>query len=663
MDKALLTLRGIRPVMLVIGALSLVQAAAVIGQALWLAEAVALMFWGGPAEEAMRPLIRFAAAFLARHTAVWLQRHCAGRFAEQASESLRRRLVERLFERGPAYAARTGSGRLVTLALDGIDRFRAYLELTVTRTMDMAIVTFSLLAAVYVLDLASGLILTLTMPVLIGFFILLGFAARRMADKQWRSFQVLAHHFTDVLRGLATLKFLGRSRDYAAVVEQVSDRYRSATMRTLRVAFLSSFALDFFSTLSVAFVAVGLGLRLIGGGIGLEPALAVLLLAPEYFVPVRMLGADYHASLDGKEAWTAIREVIAGERDAEAQGAAGSDADVHGAVARGAAGSGADVHGAVARDAAGSGADGHGAVARDAAGSGADGHGAVARGFGEHSTTERDAGEHEAIKRQITEQRDEQAHNPILPNNDQIWIQLSNAEVDGEAGLPRLSGITASIGNNHHKIGIVGMSGAGKTTLLHLLGGFLPPASGQIWVDGRPLAGDTMQKWQQQLTFIPQHPYLFSATLADNVRFYEPDASDEQVMQALAAVGLGELAAALPSGIHERIGDGGRTLSGGQAQRVALARALVGNRSVWLLDEPTAHLDLETELELKETMLTVFAGRRVFLATHRLHWMKEMDWIWVLKDGRLAEAGTHEQLLARHGVYRGMLEAASGKGG
>jgi len=597
MDKAILALRGIRPVLAAIGALSLIQAAAMIGQALGLAKAVALLFQGGTIDEAIGPLAWFAVAWVVRHSAIWLQRLCAGRFAERTGESLRLRLTERLFERGPDYVAHTGSGRLVTLALDGVDRFRAYLELTVIRTMDMALVTISVLAAVYVLDLASGLILTFTMPVLIGFFILLGYAARRMADKQWRTFQVLARHFTDVLRGLATLKFLGRSRDYAAVVEQVSDRYRSATMRTLRVAFLSSFALDFFSTLSVAFVAVSLGLRLIGGGIGLEPALAVLLLAPEYFLPVRMLGADYHASLDGKEAWTAIRDVITGDRDL----------DEHGAEAGSAGVGGMDLH--------------------------------------------------------VAEVRDEQPYNPILPNADTPWIQLIDVEVDGEEGLPRLAGMTASVGSHIDKVGIVGMSGSGKTTLLHLLGGFLAPSSGHIRVDGRPLTGETRQKWQQQLTFIPQHPYLFSATIADNVRFYEPDASDEQVMQALADVGLGELIAALPRGIHERIGDGGRALSGGQAQRVALARALVGNRSVLLLDEPTAHLDLETELELKEIMLKVFAGRRVFLASHRLHWMKAMDWIWVLKDGRLVEAGTHEQLMARHGVYRNMLEAASGKGG
>jgi len=595
MDRKLLSIRGIKPALLVIGMLSLIQALAIIGQALSLAEAVTLLFQGGAAEKALGPLLRFAAALAARHTAVWLQRLYAGRFAEHTGESLRSRLTVRLFERGPAYAARTGSGRIVTLTLDGIDRFRTYLELTIIRTTDMALVTALLLVAIYRLDVTSGLILTFTMPVLIGFFILLGFAARRMADKQYRNFQMLAHHFTDVLRGLATLKFLGRSRDYAQVVEQVSDRYRSATMRTLRVAFLSSFALDFFSTLSVAFVAVGLGLRLIGGGIGLEAALAVLLLAPEYFLPVRMLGSDYHASLDGKEAWAAIREVVGDDRCT----------DGHERSDDGYNGSQVEFH-----------------------------HTNVPDTTLDHATG---------------------------TTADAPWIELSDVSVSGDEGMSRLSGITASLNHNHRKIGIVGMSGAGKTTLLNLLGGFLEPVSGQVRIGGQLLAGDAKLMWQRQLSLIPQSPYLFSASLADNVRFYEPDASDEQVQQALADVGLEEMVATFPHGIHERIGEGGRTLSGGQTHRVALARALVGQRSVWLLDEPTAHLDVETELELKETMLELFAGRRVFLATHRLHWMKEMDWIWVLKDGELAEAGTHEQLLAYRGVYRSMVEAAMGE--
>lgn len=117
----------------------------------------------------------------------------------------------------------------------------------------------------------------------------------------------------------------------------------------------------------------------------------------------------------------------------------------------------------------------------------------------------------------------------------------------------------------------------------------------------------------------------------------------------MTAAGLGALADQLPHGLDERIGNGGRSLSGGQEQRVALARAFLSSRPIMLLDEPTAHLDIETEYELKSTMLELFRDRLVFLATHRLHWMPDMDWIIVLQDGKVAETGTHEELLAKRG--------------
>ena len=165
--------------------------------------------------------------------------------------------------------------------------------------------------------------------------------------------------------------------------------------------------------------------------------------------------------------------------------------------------------------------------------------------------------------------------------------------------------------------------------------------------------------WQNQLLYIPQHPYIFPDTLAANIRFYHPAASDEDVEQAARAAGLSELIDQLPNGLKERIGEGGRALSGGQAQRTAVARAFLGNRPIILLDEPTAHLDIETEYELKKTMLKLFEDKLVFLATHRLHWMLDMDEIIVLKDGQVAETGTHQELIEKRGVYYELVKAQS----
>ncbi|AJE52387.1 thiol reductant ABC exporter subunit CydD [Paenibacillus polymyxa] len=578
MDKAWFELKGIRPVMLLLAALSLLQGAAVIAQAIFLAKAVTVLFNKNPLVMAWPSLALFFAAFAVRHTMIWLQRRTAGRFAEAAGASLRERLLARLFERGPGFAAQEGSGKLVTLALDGVDRFRNYLEISIPRIIDMMAVTLLVLVYVFTLDMISGVILTTTMPILVGFFILLGLAARKQADKQWRSYRLLSHHFTDSLRGLQTLRFLGRSRAHGETVGKVSDQYRTATMRTLRVAFLSSFALDFFSMLSVAFVAVGLGLRLISGSVGLEAALAVLILAPEYFMPIRQLGSDYHASLDGKEAWGAIRSIL---------------------------------------------------VAED-----------------------------ETIEPKT-------ANDKGLDITGQDILKLSDVCFLNENGSARLEHVSASVEPHMNMIGIVGASGAGKTTLLSLLGGFSDPTSGELTLNGCRLSADTKAEWQRYIAYIPQHPYLFSATLADNIRFYEPEASNQQVEWAIDAVGLRELVNGLPGGLDEPIGEAGRTLSGGQAQRIALARALLSNRPIILLDEPTAHLDIETEWELKQTILSVLKHKRMFLATHRLHWMPDMDCVWMMNQGRLEEVGSHQQLVAQKGEYyrllTGMSEGGDGR--
>lgn len=593
MDRNWFGLKGIRPVMLLLTVLSLLQGAAIVAQAMLLSKAITLLFDGHAVKEAILPLVYFLVILTLRYTIEWLQRKAAGRFAENTGQSLRQQLLDRIFELGPRFAAREGSGKLVHLAMEGVDRFRSYLELSIPRMIDMMMITIAILLTVFSLDFISGLILLVAMPVLIGFFILLGFAARKMADREWKTYRVLSHHFTDSLRGLETLKYLGRSRAHGETVGRVAEQYRHATMRTLRVAFLSSFALDFFSMLSIAFVAVGLGLRLIGGSIGLEVALIVLLLAPEYFLPVRMLGSDYHASLDGKEAWRTIRTIMDQPPVHREDGQANSKSN-------------ADLNSNFSTD---------------------------------HVPKPENDGSHTF------------AHAMTLP------IVMSDIQVVGDGGNVLLKDVNASLGEHVHKVGIVGASGAGKTTLLSVLGGFTELAAGQILAGEHRIAGSSLTEWQRQIAYIPQHPYIFSLSLADNIRFYEPDASNHQVDQAIDAAGLREFVDQLPMGSMQRIGEGGRTLSGGQAQRIALARALLSNRPIILLDEPTTHLDIETEWELKQAILSIFKDKRIFLATHRYHWMKEMDLVWVLQDGQLVETGSHEQLIAKGGVYHQLLTA------
>jgi len=568
MDKNLLKYEGARPTMFIIAVLTLVQTLSIIGLAIKLAEVISALFAGAPLQEQAANMGLFLLAFTVRQVTTLLMQKVAYNFAEKTGVNLRRQLMDKLFQYGPRFAKSEGTGNLVTLVLEGVSQFRTYVELILPRMMGTGITPILILLYVLTLDTASGIILIVTLPILIVFLILVGLAARKQMDRQWESYRILSNHFVDALRGLETLRFLGQSRKHSDTIGQVSDKYRSATMRTLRVAFLSSFALDFFTMLSVASVAVGLGLRLINGEMTLVTGLTVLILAPEYFLPVRMVGADYHATLNGKEAGKAIDAIIKHETE-----------------------------------------------------------------VGESAS---------------------QLPSSLIWTKDST-IALSGIGVKYEADGPSsLKDVTCEV-TGILKVGIVGESGAGKSTLIDVLGGFLRPTSGQFTLNGVDVPSLDEEAWRQLTTYIPQHPYLFNVSLADNIRFYAPEASDEAVDRALAAAGLSTLTAVLPNGRDELIGNGGRSLSGGQEQRVALARAFLSDRPIMMLDEPTAHLDIETEYELKQTMLSLFEGKLVFLATHRLHWMEDMDWIIVMDHGKVAEAGTHQELLERQGVYYSML--------
>ncbi|MFF2017779.1 thiol reductant ABC exporter subunit CydD [Paenibacillus sp. NPDC058177] len=615
MDKNLLGYKGVKPVFLIVGFLTLVQSLSILLLAKWLAEVVSALFAGAPLKEQWGTSLLFLLAFLVRHVCALLMSRVSYRFAEATGSSMRQQMMDKLFQLGPRLAGDRGTGTLVTLVLEGVTKFRTYLELIIPRMVGMSVTPLMLLVYVYTQDTTSGVILTVTMPIIIAFMILIGMTARKQMDRQLKSYRTLSNHFVDSLRGLETLKFLGRSRSHSESIAHVSDRYRSATMRTLRVAFLSSFALDFFTMLSVASVAVSLGLRLVNEQMTLVTGLTILILAPEYFLPVRLVGADFHATLDGKEAGEAMKSII--------------DRETVQAVKLAASGAG---QGVAEKGAA------SGAVAGNVSSAGRVGAAGMTGATGTAPVDQPSAA------------------SDFAWTNDAI-LQLNNVGVKyEEGGLSSLEGINLRFAGAA-KIGIIGESGAGKSTLVDILGGFLHPTSGSVTVGDSTFSSLTDEAWRKQTAYIPQRPYIFSGTLVDNVRFYYPEASMEDVRRVISEAGLSKLLDSLPNGLDEMIGGGGRSLSGGQEQRVALARALLSSRPIMLLDEPTAHLDIETEYELKETMLPLFAGKLVFLATHRLHWMVDMDLIVVMKQGQVAETGTHKELIARKGAYYELIQS------
>ena len=569
-DRALFALEGIRGALGALLALAVARALLVVFQAWSLARAIVNLWEGAALPDQALLVAVFLACFVGGQLVRCAQDAFLDRYAYARIDDLRHRLLQTVFTEGAGVVQAKGTGTVAAMVLEGIDQVETYLRLILPKIVCVVVVPFVVLVCVFPVDWVSGVIMLVMYPVIVFYMGLIGATAKAAASLQHEEYQRLSNHFIDSIRGIDTLKLLGRGRQHGQRIFEVSEKFREATVKTLRVATLSGSVLDLISTLSLAAVAIMLGFRLVDGSIAFFPALFVLVLVPEYFKPIREFASDYHASLDGKNALSSIQALIASAPDME-----------------------------------------------------------------ERTACEIPAWDEDSVLRL-------EGVGFSYPDHDAL------ADVSFSA-------------RGFARIGVIGASGSGKSTLVNLLGGFATPDAGRMTVAGRAVADLREPAWQRQVLYIPQDPYLFHATLRENIVFYRPDADATDVERAVEVVGLEQLVAELPDGLDTMVGEGARALSGGQAQRIALARALLDrDRRILLFDEPTAHLDIETELELKERMLPLMEGRLVVFATHRLHWMHDMDAVLVMEDGHAVEFGAPERLASAGGAYARLASQLEG---
>ncbi|MEU6488245.1 thiol reductant ABC exporter subunit CydD [Streptomyces sp. NPDC046887] len=570
-----------------------IGAVLVIAQAMLIAELVVGAFQRDlGAGELTAPLVLLATTAVGRALVSWLTELAAHRAGAAVKSELRGRLLERAAALGPSWLSGQRVGSLTALAVRGVDALDDYFSRYLPQLGLAIVVPVAVLARIVTEDWVSAAIIVGTLPLIPIFMILIGWATQSRMDRQWKLLSRLSGHFLDVVAGLPTLKVFGRAKAQAEAIRSITSEYRQATVRTLRIAFLSSFALELLSTLSVALVAVGVGMRLVHGDLDLYTGLVILILAPEAYLPLRQVGTQYHAAAEGLAAAEEIFAVLETPLDRPAADATKATGTADAMKATGTA------------------------DAREAAGT---------------ADAPRPRG------------------GAAVPDHPRIVLDRVTVRHPGRT-KPSLREASLVV-EPGETVALVGPSGAGKSTLLDAVLGFVrpeerPEGGSGVRIGGTDLADLDLDQWRSRIAWVPQRPHLFAGTIADNVRLARPDADDQAVAAALRDAGAEEFVAALPDGSATVLGEDGAGLSAGQRQRLALARAFLADRPVLLLDEPTAALDGRTEEAVVAAVRRLATGRTVLLVVHRPALLAVADRVVAL-DGPASAAAPRPDITPR----------------
>jgi ATP-binding cassette subfamily C protein CydD len=284
----------------------------IVGQAYGLALLIGNVFIKGQNLEQVLPLLLGVLVIITlRALLSWLEEWLALQLARGVQTDLRRAWLDKIERLGPVQLKTEKTGELLYLFTEGLDTLQAYFGKYLPQLFKSGILPLLFLGFIFPQDLITGLILAVTAPMLPVFMVLIGRWAEAATKKQWQVLSRMTGYFQDILQGLVTLKMLNQSRRHGEQVEAVSEDFRRTSLRVLRIAFLSALTMELFSTISIALVAVGLGVRLVEGMLGFQIAFFLLLLAPEFYLPIRSLGNQYHASLNGVEAAERIFRFLA----------------------------------------------------------------------------------------------------------------------------------------------------------------------------------------------------------------------------------------------------------------------------------------------------------------------------------------------------------------
>ncbi len=490
-----------------------------------------------------------------RAACTWAREIAGQRCGEEVRLAIRNTIMERLHHLGPAYIKGKPAGVWASLILEQVEEMNDFFARYLPQMAIAVLIPLIILVAVFPFNWAAGLIFIGTAPLVPIFMALVGIGAAEANRRNFKALQRLSGYFYDRLQGLPTLRLFFRAEAEAQNLNAASHVLRKRTMEVLRMAFLSSAVLEFFSAISVAIVAVYFGFSYLGelnfGSYGLPITLFtgvfILVLAPEFYQPLRDLGAFYHAKAQAIGAAESIVEFL----DAKAD--------------------------------------------------------------------------------------DIKSGNTPLPNPDAIRLDATDLVVFSSEGK-KLVGPLSFIIQSGEQVALIGPSGAGKTSLLNALLGFLP-YQGSLKINGVELSELDIAQWRSTLSWVGQNPLLMHGTVLDNVRLGKPNATQTEINAVCQQAYTDEFIQRLEMGYEHHVGDRSGGLSVGQAQRLAVARALLQNGAFWLLDEPTASLDANSERLVLRSLTQATENRSLLMVSHRLDQLAEMDRVLVMDMANWCKMG------------------------
>lgn len=520
------------------------------------------LYAGAPAPGA---LVRAALLVLA---AVVVRIACgvgASRMAFLSSRAVKLRLrglvYDKLLRLGGSYRERVSTGEVVQVAVEGVDQLEIYFGAYLPQFFYAMLAPLTLFAVLCRVNLPAATVLLVCVPLIPVAIAAVQTWAKKLLSKYWGQYTALGDTFLENLQGLTTLKIYQADGFKNEEMNRESEKFRRITMKVLTMQLNSITIMDLVAYGGAAAGIVLAALAFRDGRIGLEGALFIMLLAADFFLPMRLLGSYFHIAMNGMAASDKIFRLLDAPEPAAGTRAVGQD----------------------------------------------------------------------------------------------VTIRCENLTFGYETDRPVLRDVDLQVEPGAF-VALVGESGCGKSTIAGILTGRNRGWSGKVTVGGVSLADISEESLLSTITYVGHQSYLFKGTVGDNLRMGAPNADDAALWRVLEEVNLADFLRG-EQGLDTPVAERGANLSGGQCQRLALARAILHDSPVYIFDEATSNIDVESENDIMDRIRAMAGTKTVILISHRLANVEPADRIYVMQDGRTAECGTHTRLLAQNGEYARLWKA------